>query len=74
MKSIKLIKLFFILFLILFVAVSIVNFYLLTKKDYDCSDFATYKDAVKVFKKNVKDIYDLDRNGNGKPCELLLTK
>ncbi len=43
-------------------------------RDYNCSDFNTYAEARLVFSKNKKDVYGLDRNHNGVPCENLIDK
>ncbi len=49
------------------------GFFLLfaSKQDYNCSDFKTQKEAQEVFKRNMYDIYKLDANHNGWPCEEL---
>ncbi|MBK1784407.1 excalibur calcium-binding domain-containing protein [Prauserella cavernicola] len=39
--------------------------------DYNCSDFETWEEAKKVFDSLPGDPYDLDRDGNGIPCESL---
>lgn len=39
---------------------------------YNCSNFRTYDEAVRVFKKNASDIYHLDANHDGRPCEMLI--
>ncbi len=41
------------------------------KEDYNCSDFKTFDEAMAMFKKNVKDIYHLDGDSDGIPCESL---
>jgi hypothetical protein len=44
------------------------------KKDYNCSDFATQKQAQKFFEKHGgprKDPYNLDGDNDGKACESL---
>ena len=52
--------------------ISVANLFLFLHRDYDCSDFKTYDEALKVFSKYSYDKYDLDGNHNGKPCERLL--
>lgn len=37
--------------------------------DYNCSDFKTYKDMLKIYERNTRDVYHLDANGDGKPCQ-----
>lgn len=37
--------------------------------DYNCSDFSTRRGAERVFHKNAEDIYHLDGDHNGIPCE-----
>lgn len=39
--------------------------------DYNCSDFKNKEEAMEIFKENKKDIYNLDKNKNGIPCESL---
>lgn len=39
--------------------------------NYDCKDFKTKEEAIRIFKKFTYDKYDLDRNNNGIPCERL---
>lgn len=44
------------------------------KKNYNCSDFTTQKDAQKFFKKHggpQQDPYNLDGDGDGRACESL---
>ncbi len=43
-------------------------------RDYDCSDFKTQVQAYKVFRKSTEDIYSLDGDRDGLPCEMLPTK
>lgn len=44
----------------------------LTKpKEYNCSDFKTQLEAYRIFQKHDKDIYHLDRDHDGIPCENL---
>ncbi len=45
-----------------------------TPTEYDCDSFTSYGDALAKFKENEKDIYGLDRNNNGIPCEILINK
>ena len=39
--------------------------------DYNCSDFRNREEAMKIFLSNEKDIYKLDRDKDGIPCESL---
>ncbi len=40
--------------------------------EYDCGDFKTYTEAFKILQKHDTDVYHLDGNNNGEPCEYLL--
>lgn len=42
--------------------------------DYNCSDFKTYAEAKKYFGRNPEDIYKLDKNHDGMPCQSLIGK
>jgi hypothetical protein len=44
---------------------------LINKKDYNCKDFSSQKEAQKMFDKYETDIYGLDRDGDGIACESL---
>ena len=39
--------------------------------DYNCSDFQNREEAIKVFLSNEEDIYKLDGDKDGIPCESL---
>ena len=39
--------------------------------DYNCSDFKNKEEAMEIFKENKKDIYKLDKDKDGIPCESL---
>jgi len=39
---------------------------------YNCSDFKTYAEALKVYRKHTNDIYHLDADHDGIPCEKLI--
>lgn len=41
------------------------------RKDYNCSDFKSQKEAQKVFEQDPRDIYRLDGDHDGKACESL---
>jgi len=43
----------------------------LFKKDYNCADFKTQREAQKMFEKDSKDIYRLDGDKDGVACESL---
>lgn len=41
------------------------------KRDYDCSDFRSQRQAQRVFARADRDIYGLDIDGDGIACESL---
>lgn len=52
----------------------ILTFYDFSRHDYNCSDFKTQKEALKIFVLNKLDIFHLDSDHDGKPCEELQIK
>lgn len=42
-------------------------------REYDCSDFHSREEAEKLFRQNREDIFQLDRDNDGIPCESLPT-
>lgn len=67
-------KVVFIFFII--VAIFVIGLFFFQEKpvDYNCSNFKSYSEALRVFKKNAIDVYHLDTNHNGIPCEMLVLK
>lgn len=57
---------------IIVIALLVMIGFILSPRNYNCSDFKTYDEAYRVFKQYKHDIYELDRDGDGIPCESLM--
>ena len=65
----------FLMTLVLIVLLSIVgafSLHYLESKEYDCNDFKNWYEAKMKFQENSEDIYNLDLDNDGVPCNNLL--